>query len=148
MRVFCCDQVEIPLPADHKFPRGKYRLLRETLQSRGVFTSDQFVPAQPVAWEDLARVHTPGYLEAMRAGTLSRDAIRLLGFPWSPQLVERSRRSVGGTLAAARWALEHGRAANLAGGTHHAFADHGEGFCVYGALTSRPSPAAGSSGRR
>lgn len=129
MRFFHCDHVEIPLPPDHKFPRGKYRLLRERLQL--LHPPEMFVAADSVSWEDLERVHTPEYLEAMRAGTLSRDAIRLLGFPWSPQLVERSRRSVGGTLSAARWALERGRAANLAGGTHHAFADHGEGFCVF-----------------
>jgi acetoin utilization deacetylase AcuC-like enzyme len=79
----------------------------------------------------LRLVHTDDYVRRFIAGTLDPKELRRLGFPWSPALVERSRRAVGGTVAAARHALVHGTAMNLAGGTHHAFADHGEGFCVF-----------------
>ena len=79
----------------------------------------------------LGRVHTPRYLSAAVSGSLSPEEVRRIGFPWSPELVERSRRSVGGTIAAAHVALDEGWAVNLAGGTHHAYADHGEGFCVF-----------------
>jgi acetoin utilization deacetylase AcuC-like enzyme len=81
--------------------------------------------------EELARVHTRDYIDRLTSGDLTEAELRLLGFPWSPALVERSYRAVGGTLGAARAALEHGVAMNLAGGTHHAFADRGEGFCVF-----------------
>ena len=81
--------------------------------------------------EALGRVHDAGYLGRVRSGTLAREDVRRIGFPWSPELVERSRRSVGGTVAAAAAALDDGVAANLAGGTHHAFPDRGEGFCVF-----------------
>jgi acetoin utilization deacetylase AcuC-like enzyme len=82
-------------------------------------------------WQDIRLVHTPEYVQAVEHGTLARDIQRRIGFPWSPQMVERARRSVGATLAATSVALDHGIAANLAGGTHHAFADRGEGFCVF-----------------
>lgn len=131
MRVFYCDEVEIPLPAEHRFPRTKYRLLRDALLAGGVLKPEMLVASQSATREQLARVHTQEYLEAIFTGTLSAAAQRQLGFPWSEALVERSRRSVGGTVGAAHWALEHGFAANLAGGTHHAFADHGEGYCVF-----------------
>lgn len=81
--------------------------------------------------ESLLRVHTGRYVDAFTSGTLGADELRRLGFPWSPELVERSYRAVGGTLAAARFALDEGIAMNLAGGTHHAFPDRGEGFCVF-----------------
>jgi acetoin utilization deacetylase AcuC-like enzyme len=107
---------------------AKYALLREAVAASGVAVVHD--PARaPV--EAVARVHAPRYVEALAAGTLEPAALRRLGFPWSPALVERSFRAVGGTLAAARAALTHGVAMNLAGGTHHAFADRGEGFCVF-----------------
>jgi acetoin utilization deacetylase AcuC-like enzyme len=81
--------------------------------------------------EELLRVHTAEYVDAFTAGRLDATAMRRIGFPWSPALVERAYRAVGGTLAATRAALAHGVAMNLAGGTHHAFPDHGEGFCVF-----------------
>jgi acetoin utilization deacetylase AcuC-like enzyme len=81
--------------------------------------------------KDLLRVHTPEYVSRFMEGTLGDAEMRRIGFPWSPQLVERSLRAAGGTLSATRAALEHGVAMNLAGGTHHAFPDHGEGFCVF-----------------
>src|SRR5262245_10270902 len=117
---------------------AKYQRLRERLVADGVLTANDLQVPEPVAWEDLKLVHTPEYIDDVRNGTLSSAAQRRIGFPWSPMMVERSRRSVGATLAAAREAMGHKRdgspstvSANLAGGTHHAFADHGEGYCVF-----------------
>ncbi|MBF5043627.1 histone deacetylase [Aggregicoccus sp. 17bor-14] len=131
MHVFSCDGYEVPLPEGHRFPMGKYRLLRERLLARGVLRPGELHPSEPVAREVLARVHTPGYLDALFEGRLSEAELRRLGFPWSEALLLRSRASVGGTLAAARAALQEGVAGNLAGGTHHAFPGHGEGYCVF-----------------
>ena len=116
---------------------AKYRLLRERLVADGVLAAEDLQVPEPVAWEDLRLVHTPEYIDDVKDGTLSPAAQRRIGFPWSPMMVERSRRSVGATLAAAREAIRERRrsqstvSANLAGGTHHAFADHGEGYCVF-----------------
>ena len=107
---------------------AKYALLRAAVE--GLPGLDLRVP-EAATDEQLLRVHSRDYLEAVCTGRLERDAVRRIGFPWSPELVERSRRSVGGTVAAARAALEEGVSANLAGGTHHAYPDHGEGFCVF-----------------
>lgn len=128
MRAFYCDHFVLPLPEEHRFPMEKYRLLRER-----VARDDDIVLSVPDAAtaEALLRVHTADYLARVTSASLNRDEIRRIGFPWSPELVERSRRSVGGTIAAAHSALEEGASANLAGGTHHAFADRGEGFCVF-----------------
>jgi acetoin utilization deacetylase AcuC-like enzyme len=106
----------------------KYGRLRERVLARG--EDDLRVPDAATDAE-LERVHDAGYVRRVAAGALTAQEVRRIGFPWSPALVERSRRSVGGTTAAARAALEDGVAANLAGGTHHAFADRGEGFCVF-----------------
>jgi acetoin utilization deacetylase AcuC-like enzyme len=106
----------------------KYRLLRARIA--GDFDIELAVP-DPATDEMLRRVHTGDYVSSVRSGRLSRERIRRMGFPWSPQLVERSRRSVGGTVLAARSALAWGVSVNLAGGTHHAFADHGDGYCVF-----------------
>lgn len=131
MRAFYCDHFVLPLPDGHKFPMAKYGRLRERILAEGVVRPDELHEALPAAWEDLALVHTAGYLADVRHGTLPRETQRRIGFPWSPQMVERARRSVGATLQAARAALDSGVAANLAGGTHHAFSDRGEGFCVF-----------------
>ena len=109
----------------------KYRLLRELLLERGVLAPSRLRASEPISREDLERVHTPRYLDALWRGTLSEAEIRRLGFPWSEDLLVRSRASVGGTVGAARAALEDGISGNLAGGTHHAFPDHGEGYCVF-----------------
>ncbi|MGE3274846.1 MAG: histone deacetylase [Vicinamibacterales bacterium] len=131
MRAYYADHFVLPLPEGHKFPMAKYARLRERLIAEGVLPADALHEAPAAQWDELGLVHTPGYLEAVERGTLPRDVQRRIGFPWSPGMVERSRRSVGATIAAARVALEEGVAANLAGGTHHAFADRGEGFCVF-----------------
>ena len=111
---------------------AKYRLLRERLVDDGVLTPDSLHVPDPISWDDLRLVHHDAYVEAVRNGTLAGDAQQRIGFPWSPMMVERSRRSVGATLAAARDAIAGSIvSANLAGGTHHSFADHGEGYCVF-----------------
>ncbi len=123
----------------------KYRLLREGLLDAGLLAAGELVPAELAPLEALRLVHTERYLRALLEGGLSQSEVRRLGFPWSQALVQRSRASVGGTCAAARVALEEGFAANLAGGTHHAFADHGEGFCVFNdiAVSIKEQQAAG-----
>lgn len=128
MKAFYCDHFVLPLPEGHRFPMRKYGLLRERLARDARI---RLTVPEAVRDEALLRVHTPTYLEAVVRGHLDREGQRRIGFPWSPGLVERSRRSVGGTVAAGRAALAEGFAANLAGGTHHAFADRGEGFCVF-----------------
>ncbi|HZI12545.1 MAG TPA: histone deacetylase [Myxococcus sp.] len=131
MRVFHSDSYEAPLPPEHRFPMEKYRLVREALLERGVLPPHCLIPSTPCSREDLERVHTPRYLDAFFQGTLTEAELRRLGFPWSWGLLERSRAAVAGTLEASRSALQDGIAGNLAGGTHHGFADHGEGFCVF-----------------
>lgn len=120
-----------PLPADHRFPIAKYEALRQRVVAGGIVPPNQLHEPRRVEREALVRVHTPAYLDALTAGTLPEAELRRLGFPWSLALVERSYRAVGGTVEAAFAALTHGIAMNLAGGTHHAFAGHGEGFCVF-----------------
>lgn len=131
MRVFYCDHFVLPLPSGHRFPMEKYALLRERVtRDAEELGASMLVPAAATDAE-LSRVHDAEYVKAVTEGDLTSDAVRRIGFPWSPELVERSRRSVGGTMGAARAALEDGVGVNLAGGTHHAFAGHGEGFCVF-----------------
>ncbi len=131
MRAFYCDHFVLPLPEGHRFPMAKYARLRERIVADGIIAPAGLHEAQPAAWADLALVHTRRYLDDVAAGTVDAAMQRRIGFPWSPQMVERARRSVGATIQAARAALCDGAAANLAGGTHHAFADRGEGFCVF-----------------
>ena len=131
VKAFYSDRFVLPLPEGHKFPMAKYSGLRERILAERIVGPDDLHEAPPAAWEDLRLVHTPAYVEAVANGTLPRDVQRRIGFPWSPEMVERSRRSVGATIAAAHAALDEGVAANLAGGTHHSFADRGEGFCVF-----------------
>ena len=110
---------------------AKYAGLRRRLLSEQIVSPGDLHEAPQAGWCDIGLVHTSDYISAVEAGTLPRELQRRIGFPWSPQMVERSRRSVGATIAAARAALHEGCAANLAGGTHHAFADRGEGYCVF-----------------
>lgn len=120
-----------PLPEGHRFPIAKYELLRRRVIEEGLVPAWCLHEPERATVEALRRVHTAHYVARFTEGRLTTDEVRRLGFPWSPALVERSYRAVGGTCEAARAALEHGVAMNLAGGTHHAFPDHGEGFCVF-----------------
>jgi acetoin utilization deacetylase AcuC-like enzyme len=131
MQAFYSDQFVLPLPAGHRFPMAKYRVLRDRLQAE--MPHIQLQVAEPASDGELALVHTPDYIQAVAQGRLSDAAQKDIGFPWSPEMVARSRRSAGATIMAARAALFGGQgiAANLAGGTHHAYADRGSGFCVF-----------------
>jgi acetoin utilization deacetylase AcuC-like enzyme len=131
MRAFYSDHFVLPLPADHRFPMRKYTLLRERVLAAHVLPAESLIVPEPATDEQLLLVHSAEYLYKVKTGQLSEKEIRRLGFPWSPQLVERSRHSVGGSISACRAALADGTATNLAGGTHHAFPDYGAGFCVF-----------------
>jgi len=120
-----------PLPEGHRFPIAKYALLRDRVIADGIVDPEHLHDPAAVTREDLLLVHTPDYVDRFTDGHLTADEERRLGFPWSPALVERSYRAAGGTLEAATFATDHGVAMNLAGGTHHAFPSHGEGFCVF-----------------
>lgn len=120
----------IALPVHHRFPIAKYAMLREAVVAHGLVPADHVHDPDRVRLDDLLLVHTERYVRAIIDGTVSDAEQRRIGFPWSQSLVERSFRAVGGTCAAASAALKHGVTMNLAGGTHHAFPDHGEGFCV------------------
>ena len=135
-----------PLPAGHRFPIEKYALLRDAVIAEGLVPPSHIHAPARATVEELARVHTRDYIDRLTSGALGDAELRLLGFPWSAALVERSYRAVGGTLGAARKALEDGVAMNLAGGTHHAFPDRGEGFCVFNdvAIAVRALRAEGS----
>ncbi len=128
---FHSDQFVLPLPAGHSFPMTKYRLLREAAQVQ--LPGLRITEAPPASDGELALAHAPDWISAVAEGTLSAAQQREIGFPWSERMVARSRRSVGATIAAARAALIDGEAvaANLAGGTHHAYAHKGSGYCVF-----------------
>jgi acetoin utilization deacetylase AcuC-like enzyme len=131
MKIFYSDHFVLPLPAGHRFPMEKYARLRVRVIQGNITPQEHLLVPAPISDWQLRRVHTAEYVDRVKEGGLSREEVRRLGFPWSPALVHRARHSVGGTLAAALAALEDGWSANLAGGTHHAFADRGEGFCVF-----------------
>ncbi|MGC2194880.1 MAG: histone deacetylase [Terriglobales bacterium] len=127
-RLFYTDHHVLPLPPEHRFPIEKYRMLRELLEEDGFFTLE----AAPLAdVGTIALVHETAYVDAFVNGKLSDGAMRRIGFPWSEGLVRRTQASVGSTLAATREALARGWGGTLAGGTHHAFAAEGSGFCVF-----------------
>jgi acetoin utilization deacetylase AcuC-like enzyme len=131
MRAFYHDHFELPLPPGHRFPIEKYARLRQRVQDDALVAPKDLRVSPTATDEELLRVHGAGYLRRLTAGELTSAEIRRLGLPWSLQLVERARRSVGGTLAAARSASLEGAAINLGGGTHHASVHHGAGFCVF-----------------
>ena len=129
MKAFYTDQYVLPLPEGHRFPMQKYRLTRNYASAR---VPDLELAVPPAATrEELELAHTSAYVDAVFDGTLSAREQREIGFPWSREMVERSRRSAGATIAASRVAWVDGIAVNLAGGTHHACADKGSGFCVF-----------------
>ena len=121
----------ITLPTNHRFPIAKYALLRDAVIASGLVPPTHIHEPDRAPIDSLRLVHTERYIEAVRSGTLSEAEQRRIGLPWSESLVERSFRAVGGTCEAATAALDRGVTMNLAGGTHHAFPDHGEGFCVF-----------------
>lgn len=121
----------IALPEGHRFPMAKYQLLREAVLRAGLVPPERLHDPGRAADVDLLRVHTPEYVASIREGTLSPAAQRRIGLPWSPSFVERAFRVVQGTIEASEAALVHGLTMNLAGGTHHAFPGHGEGFCTF-----------------
>jgi acetoin utilization deacetylase AcuC-like enzyme len=130
VKIFATDQFPLPLPETHRFPVSKYALLRQRVVAEGLASAGELVVPHAATDEEILRAHDREYLERVQAGQLTAADERRLGFPWSPQLVERARRSAGATLEACRAALQQGLAVSLAGGTHHAFRDRGEGYCV------------------
>lgn len=139
MTLFYSDVFVLPLPSHHRFPMGKYVRLRSRLLASGEFAEEDFRVPEAASDAELCRAHCDDYLRRVATGALGESELRAIGFPWSERMVERSRRSSGATLAAAREALTRGWSANLAGGTHHAFRARGEGFCVFNdaAVTAR-----------
>ncbi len=128
MLIYYTDHFVLPLPPGHRFPMRKYAALRERVAA---VAGDRLRVPAAASDAELARAHDPAYIAAVCGGTLDARAMKRIGFPWSPSMIERSRRSAGATLAACRSALESGCGVNLAGGTHHAHRGHGEGFCVF-----------------
>jgi acetoin utilization deacetylase AcuC-like enzyme len=132
LQAFYTDHFVLPLPEGHRFPMAKYAMLRDAVKRALPAVELQQAPAASA--DELTLVHTRGYVSAVADGCLSSLAQREIGFPWSEAMAERSRRSVGATLAAVHAAMQTGVAGNLAGGTHHAYADRGGGFCVFNDL--------------
>ncbi|MGA9238782.1 histone deacetylase family protein [Robiginitalea sp.] len=119
-----------PLPEGHRFPMHKYELLPQQLLHEGTCTPDNFFePGMPLA-DDILRAHDPEYFSALKEGRLTAREMRKVGFPWSPELVQRELRIAQGTIEGCLFALEHGVAMNIAGGTHHAYSNRGEAFCM------------------
>src|SRR3954462_3894109 len=130
MRVSYTPRYYADIGEGHVFPIRKFELVRDRLLREGTLRPESIIEPQPAPIADVLLVHTEDYVTRLRAGTLDKRERRRLGLPWSKALVRRSFLAAGGTINAARWALEDGIGSNLAGGTHHAFPDRGEGFCV------------------
>jgi acetoin utilization deacetylase AcuC-like enzyme len=145
MKAFYTDHFVLPLPPEHRFPMLKYWHLRERIVAEGIVLPENLLIPDAATDEQLLRAHDANYVERVKNGLLTTKEIRRIGFPWSPEMVERSRRSSGATIAACRAAFGDGIAVNLAGGTHHAFRDHGEGYCVFNdsAVAARAMQAEG-----
>ncbi len=129
MQVFYATQFVLSLPDGHRFPMRKYQLLRDRLADE--LPTVELGQAEPATDGELALAHTPAYIQAISDGTVDPAVMREIGFPWSPAMADRARRSVGATVAACRAAFVDGVAANIAGGTHHAYPGKGGGFCVF-----------------
>jgi acetoin utilization deacetylase AcuC-like enzyme len=149
MKIFYTDHFVLPLPPTHSFPMQKYALLRQRIVESGLLATHQLLVPPAATDEEIDRVHDPAYRRRVERGELTETELRRLGFPWSPELVERARRSAGATVAACRAAFEDGCAVNLAGGTHHAYRDRGEGYCVFNdsAIAARAMQAEGRARR-
>ncbi len=131
MKLFYSDLYPLPPDPEHRFPVRKYALLRETVAATDLGVPQEWVVAESATDEQIRLAHDADYLERVKAGRLTTRELRRLGLPWSPALVERARQTTGGTVGACRAALRDGVAVNLAGGYHHAFRDHGQGYCVF-----------------
>ena len=142
MRIYYSDHYVLPLPPGHRFPMSKYARLRSARRSTAISPPPRTSRRPHATRTSFVRI-APDTSAGSSTGTLSTAEQRAIGFPWTPQMVERSRRSSGATVAAARAALDDGVAVNLAGGTHHAFRDRGEGFCVFNDSADRRARAAG-----
>jgi acetoin utilization deacetylase AcuC-like enzyme len=149
MKLYYHDHFVLPLPEGHRFPMDKYSQLRVRLENDLQSKPVEFVVPNRATEDELCLAHDPSYVARVINGQMSEKEMRRIGFPWTPQLVERARRSVGGTIAACRAALQDGASANLAGGTHHAYAEHGEGYCVFNdsAVAARVVQLEGLAGR-
>jgi len=131
MRVYYSDHYTLPLPKDHRFPVEKYRMLRDLLLHEQILRPEQIIESPLATTSQLQMAHSLEYIEQMRNGLVPREIIQRIGFPWSFGLYQRSCATVGGAIAAAHAALTDGISGNLAGGTHHAHYDRGEGYCVF-----------------
>ena len=131
MKLFYIDTFDFPLPEGHRFPLNKYYLLRERIISEGLVPQENFCLPHAATDEELAKAHDAVYINRIKKGLLTTQEIRRIGFPWSAELVERSRRSCGATIEACGQAIRDGVAIHLAGGTHHAFHNYGEGYCLF-----------------
>jgi acetoin utilization deacetylase AcuC-like enzyme len=130
LKIFYTDTFAISLPQDHSFPIAKYALLRKQIIDSNLFSPQDLFISHRATDAQINRAHDPGYLHRLYKGQLTDKEIRRIGLPWSPELVERARRSAGATIEACFAALNDGVAVHLGGGTHHAFSDRGQGYCV------------------
>jgi acetoin utilization deacetylase AcuC-like enzyme len=149
VKAFYTDLFVLPLPEGHRFPMAKYSLLRQRVAESGLIAPGDLRVPHAATDEEILRAHSEDYLRRVVEGRLTEAEVRRIGFPWSPGMVERSRRSSGATIEACRAALDEGVAVNLAGGTHHAFRDCGEGYCVFNdsAVAARAVQAEGRARR-
>jgi acetoin utilization deacetylase AcuC-like enzyme len=129
MKIYYTDTFPIPLPENHSFPKSKYYLLRRRIEESQIASSVHLKIPRPTTYEEMIRVHAPTYIHRLQNGELSAKEIRRVGLPWSPEIVRRAQYSAGATVEACRAAVAEGIAVNLGGGTHHAFSDHGQGYC-------------------
>jgi acetoin utilization deacetylase AcuC-like enzyme len=130
MKIFYIDHFHIPLPADHRFPLEKYSLLRQKIINDSIGDNVTLCVPRAATHQELLRAHSPDYLQCLQTGKMTAKEMRRTGFPWSNELIERGKRSVGATIEACLAALRENIAVSLSGGTHHAFRDRGEGYCL------------------
>jgi acetoin utilization deacetylase AcuC-like enzyme len=131
LKAFYSDGFGFPLPEGHRFPIAKFGMVRQAVGAQALVASGEMIVPEPIADAAVLRAHDEAYARRLEAGQLTTKEMHRIGLPWSPELMVRTRYTVGGTLAACRAALDEGIAMNLAGGYHHAFRDHGQGFCLY-----------------
>ncbi|ADM08966.1 putative histone deacetylase/AcuC/AphA family protein [Parvularcula bermudensis HTCC2503] len=131
MYAYYSSDFTIALPAGHRFPAIKYQLLKTALIEERLLPAERLAPSPAAREGEIKVAHTESYIASLREGTIDPRAMRRIGFPWSPHIHRRGQRTVGGALAAARRALKEGLSGQLAGGTHHAHAEAGSGYCIY-----------------